>query len=466
MSKNQIKIKNISLRFPHKTCFEDFSATVYQGSKIGIIGRNGSGKSSLLRMIAGNTEFDGEVIATGLTIGYVPQIVTEHEFLSGGQRFNKALSHALALDPDVLLLDEPTNHLDLRNRKSLMRMLSYYSGTLIVATHDVELLSNVVGILWHINAEEIKAFQGNYDDYMRELGIKLESVESEISHLNRQKKGVHESLMKEQSRAKSSKSRGEKSINSKKWPTIVSNAKAGRAQETSGNKKLGIRNKREDLMDKLSNISIQEVIKPKFSLSASSIGSGNIIQINDGRIGYDYVLPSVINFSLGAHERMAISGKNGSGKTTLVKAILGEESVKKYGEWIVPDNSHIGYLDQHYGILIPDETIIESITNLVPSWSSEEIRKHLNDFLFRKNEEVATNIKNLSGGEKARLCLAHIAAKTPKLLILDEITNNLDIETKEHVIQVLQAYSGAMLIISHDEDFLERVGVISIFSMD
>ncbi|MCH9753530.1 MAG: ATP-binding cassette domain-containing protein [Alphaproteobacteria bacterium] len=102
---------------------------------------------------------------------------------------------------------------------------------------------------------------------------------------------------------------------------------------------------------------------------------------------------------------------------------------------------------------------------MLPSWSSEEIRKHLNDFLFRKNEEVDAKIKMLSGGEKSRLCLAHISAKTPRLLILDEVTNNLDIETKEHVIQVLKHYPGAMIVISHDKDFLERVGIESRFSL-
>ncbi len=118
----------------------------------------------------------------------------------------------------------------------------------------------------------------------------------------------------------------------------------------------------------------------------------------------------------------------------------------------------IGYLDQHYGTLIPDKTVIETISDLVPAWSHAEIRRHLNDFLFRKNEEVNSPVSTLSGGEKARLSLAQIAAKTPKLLILDEITNNLDLETKEHVVQVLKAYPGAMIVISHEADFWRKLG--------
>ncbi len=125
----------------------------------------------------------------------------------------------------------------------------------------------------------------------------------------------------------------------------------------------------------------------------------------------------------------------------------------------------IGYLDQHYGTLHPDKTVLETIADLVPAWSHAEIRRHLNDFLFRKNEEVNSPVSTLSGGEKARLSLAQIAAKTPKLLILDEITNNLDLETKEHVAQVLKAYPGAMIVISHDADFLEEIVVNSYFKI-
>ena len=144
---------------------------------------------------------------------------------------------------------------------------------------------------------------------------------------------------------------------------------------------------------------------------------------------------------------MAIRGDNGSGKTTLIKAILNDPSVLKSGDWHVPNREDIGYLDQHYGTLDPHKTVTETIHGLVPTWAHGEIRKHLNDFLFRKNEEVNAFVKTLSGGEKVRLSLAQIAAKTPRLLVLDEITNNLDLETRDHVIQVLKEYPGAMLVI-------------------
>ena len=178
-------------------------------------------------------------------------------------------------------------------------------------------------------------------------------------------------------------------------------------------------------------------------------------------MGYSENQPilSGIILSLGSGERLAITGDNGSGKSTLIKAILGDESVCKTGEWHVIKREDIGYLDQHYSTIYPDKTVLETIADLVPAWPHSEVRRHLNDFLFRKNEEVNALVSTLSGGEKARLSLAQIAAKTPKLLILDEITNNLDLETKEHVVQVLKAYPGAMIVISHEADFLEEIGV-------
>ena len=172
-----------------------------------------------------------------------------------------------------------------------------------------------------------------------------------------------------------------------------------------------------------------------------------------------------INFNANANERIALYGENGSGKSTLVKAILNESLLNKTGDWMVPDRADIGYLDQHYNNLIINKTVLDTITEAMLDASYFELRKHLNDFLFRKNEEVHASITSLSGGEKARLSLALIAAKPPKLLILDEITNNLDLETRAHVIQVLLAFPGAMIVISHDQDFLKSIQIETIYQI-
>lgn len=463
-----IQIKNLELSFPHKICFDDFTAQISYGSRIAIIGRNGCGKTTLLKILLGTVEpTSGTIICDDAVFGFVPQIIEDFDALSGGQRLNAAVTEALSCDPNVLLLDEPTNHLDRHNRKSLMRMLRSYPGTLIVVSHDTGLLRNCIDTLWHIDDGQIRVFTGAYDDYIDEIRGRRASIEQEITRLDRQKKDMHHDLMKEQKRAAKSKAKGEKSIHTRKWPPVVSNAKAGRAEETSGRKKSAIDHKKQNLTEQLSNLLLPEIIVPKFSLSNADIGDRTIVSISDGSIEYVGQAPLLqkISLSIRSRDRVSIQGDNASGKSTLIKAILEDGSVIKSGNWHAPKANDIGYLDQHYGTLSAEKTVLEIIATLMPNWTHIEVRRHLNDFLFRKNEEVNNLVAQLSGGEKARLSLAQIAAKTPKLLILDEVTNNLDLETKEHVAQVLKSYPGAMIIISHDADFLEEIGVNSYFKI-
>ena len=261
--------------------------------------------------------------------------------------------------------------------------------------------------------------------------------------------------------------RTKKSIEQRKWPTVVSKAKALRAEKTSGQKKLAIDKKKQNLTKQLSDLRLPEIILPKFSLTTDTIGSGNLLSISGADIGYskDKIILKNVNITLAGKERVAICGRNASGKSTLLKAILDQGQILKTGSWHLPRPEHIGYLDQHYSNLNPDLSIIEHIQELKPDWHEIDVRRHLNDFLFRKNEEVMQLVANLSGGEKARASLSLIAALTPRLLILDEITNHLDLETKEHVIQVLKEYPGAMMVISHEEDFLKAIGIDHIYKI-
>lgn len=444
-------LNDLSLSFPHKTCFENFSAQIHDGNFIAIIGRNGSGKTSLVKLILEKSK------EQNLQTGYVEQI-PDFDFLSGAQRFHKALTEAIGLSPDILLLDEPTNHLDIGNRKNLLYMLDSFPGSIIVISHDKELLRKA-DMIWHINNESVTIFQGNYDDYIRERDIELSKIDSELSHLNKEKRNIHQTHMKEQKRASNSKEMGKKSIDNRKWPTITSKCKANQAAITAGKKKAALNNKSEDIKEKLSEIYVPEVILPKFHIDPGKISEKNILSIFEGSVGYNKVILDNISLNLMGKEKLAIMGKNASGKSTLLKAIMSDPNVAKMGEWHIPSPSDIGYLDQHYKIIEQAKTPFELIKKTRPEWSQAEIRSHLNNFLFRKNEEVNNMIENLSGGEKARLSLALIATNPLKLLILDEITNNLDLETKDHIAQILRDYPGAMIIVSHDEDFLEEIDV-------
>ncbi|WP_242602366.1 ATP-binding cassette domain-containing protein [Legionella rowbothamii] len=468
MMHEPIQFESLSLSFPHKTCFADFSGQIPHGSRIAIIGRNGSGKSSLLKLFAGlETAVEGTLcIPKDLPCGYIPQLVDVFDSLSGGQCFNKLLTQALAHTPELLLLDEPTNHLDSHNRHSLIRLLSNFPGTLIMVTHDMDLLQNTIDTIWHIEQKHIHIFTGCYTNYMREQAKQRIALENEINHVSRERKQMHANLMKEQERAKSSRQLGEKQMNQKKWPALVSGTKVRTAQETSGRKKQALNNKRQELTERLTELHIEEVLSPTFVLNGKPSNHA-LVTISEGRVRYatsPFILQD-ISIVIKGQDRIAIHGNNGSGKSTLIKALLTAPNLVRTGMWYLPHAKEIGYLDQHYHNLSHENTVWQTLSCLLPNRSYTEIRRHLNDFLFRKNEEVDALVETLSGGEKARLSLAQIAAINPKLLILDEITNNLDRETRAHVIQVLKAYPGALIVISHDADFLAEIGITASYEI-
>ena len=463
MMHTPISLHNITLAFGNKTLVRNCSAQIHFGSRIAIVGRNGSGKSTLLKLVAGlNKASSGELrVPAEVSFGYVPQVIENFSDLSGGQRFNKALSSALAANPNVLLLDEPTNHLDASCRKSLLRSLNKFYGTLIIVTHDIEVLHNCVDKIWQLEAGDLTEFTGNYADFRREIALKRAALTKKLSSLQREKHALHASLMQEQTRAANSKQRGRKHIQQKKWPTVKSPAKVARGNTTSDRKKTLIDKKKRAFTEELSALHSPEVIMPSFDLSASTLKPGVVVSIQHASISYTGTEPLVyeINMSLYATDRMAVRGDNGSGKTSLIKAILGTSAIIKTGAWKVPARQDIGYLDQHYANIEAHKTVLEALSAWVPRWSVTEIRRHLNTFLFRTDQDVNTLGRNLSGGEKARLSLALIAAKPPKLLILDEVTNNLDLETKQHVAQTLKDYPAAMLVVSHDQEFLNNINI-------
>ena len=245
------------------------------------------GNHRFLKIINGDTPpADGNIEGiANLQISYVEQIPLSENPASGAEKFNQALSAAIAQNPDVLLLDEPTNHLDKHNRRSLIRMLNSYPGTVIVATHDMDLIRNFAEIFWHIENGEVHQNHFGYDEFIREQNLKRCQIEEQINSLHKDKKAAHASLMKEQKRAKNSKSQGEKNIVNRKWPTVVSQAKARRAEETSGGKQKAISHKRENLADQLSAIKVAEVIVPKFSIESTQVVNKMHVNISDGAVG-------------------------------------------------------------------------------------------------------------------------------------------------------------------------------------
>lgn len=457
MSHHPLVLDHVSLHFMQRVCFEQLTTSITYGSRIGIIGRNGNGKSTLLKIIHGLiAPSDGRIsIPRDAVFGYVPQIISEFSELSGGQRLNKALSEALAAGPNILLLDEPTNHLDARNKNSLMRMLNKYTGTLIFVSHDVQLLTNCADQIWHIDENRVKRFVGNYADYLEEQEYELQERTKQLNKLRKDKRRATESLEQEKKRAARSKN-AHKHENDR----VLKGAMKESGGQTAGKKSGALHDLQAKIDQELKGAGLPEVIRPKFALSPAELSKQkSIVVISNGSCRQGNFVLTSITMQVGPRERILITGDNGSGKSTFVRAILQDPAITLTGDWMVPRPQMIGYLDQHYATLDPDASVFEVIENTAQDWTMMVIRNHLNNFLFRKNDQVATKVKMLSGGEKARLSLAQIAAKSPKLLILDEVTNNLDLETREHVITVLRAYPGALMVISHDQDFLKKINI-------
>lgn len=461
MSHKPIFINNISLSVHNRILFEDFSTQINPGKRIVIMGSNGAGKSTLLKIIQGIQEPSAGSITIfhETTFGYVPQTVTEYPELSGGQRFNKALSVALSLDPDVLCLDEPTNHLDLNNKRSLVRMLQRYDGTLIIVSHDPEILALNFDEIWHIEHGQINVFTGNYAEYLKEHATKKESIEYQREQLHKEKRKLQKQVQQERKRAAQSRSAN---IDEKDRSLLGAMKESGSRSTGKITKRLSKSQK--EIQHKLADAFVHKKIEPKFNLNPRKLSSDkSIVSIIQGSCGYEKPILRNINLQVKANEQIAITGDNGTGKSTFIKAILHDPSIMVHGEWRVPEVNEIGYLDQHYSTLNPMLTVTEVIQEAAPYWTNQEVRKHLNDFLFHTPQEVTNTVAHLSGGERARLSLAQIAAKSPSLLLLDEVTNNIDLETREHVIEVLEAYPGAMIIVTHDPEFLKRLSITTVY---
>ena len=254
---NLFNLKKLVYFFSNKRCIENFSYNVFQKSRIGIIGNNGSGKTTLLKAIQVlHPLTEGEIILPqDLSIGFVPQIILEYGKLSGAERFNKALTNALANKPTVLCLDEPTNHLDRRQRHSLFKMLHHYNGTLIVVTHDLELLNKCINEIWHLEDGYINCFVGSYDDYIKQYNSCRNKLQHNLKELKCARKREHIKLMQEQKRNKNKKTYGEKKYGKDGCGVkAVANQKQNNAEIASGKKTKNIAENRQEILSELQKI--------------------------------------------------------------------------------------------------------------------------------------------------------------------------------------------------------------------
>ena len=502
-----LTLEKICLAFGHHALLDHVDLQLDAGERIGLIGRNGGGKSSLLRIVAGEAKPDDGKIwrAPGLKLAYVSQepaldpeltvfeevskgigavsqvLIRYHETshllsdgagdteallsrlqdlqaeleahdgwsiqakvetaidklslptdalvgqLSGGQKKRVALARALVLSPDVLLLDEPTNHLDFLSIEWLEELLKDFSGSVVFVTHDRRFLSNVATRIIELDRGKLTSFQGDFADYQRK---KLEMLEIEAVQNQKFDKVLaqEEIWIRKGIQARCTRNEG------RVRRLEALRLERGARRERSGNVNLNVDDgaKSGRIVAELEHVS-------------KSYGDKEIIK----------------NFScrIMRGDRVGLLGPNGAGKSTLLKLILGSMPPDT-GNIRLGTKLSVAYFDQMREQLNDNETLIDTISQGSDFIDIGGTRKHvisyLEDFLFSP-QRARSPVKSLSGGERNRLLLARLFTRPANVLVLDEPTNDLDIETLELLEALLQSYSGTLFLVSHDREFLDNV---------
>lgn len=458
--------ENISKSYGERALLSDVTLQINQGDKIGLIGVNGTGKSTLLRLLAGEEAPDSGSIfcQPGHRVAYLPQnpvfapedTVLEHVLrgagrdvqeesyrakailtklgvtdfgetvghLSGGQRKRLAMAAALVRPSEILILDEPTNHLDYEMVEWLEGQLKSYKGSLVMVTHDRYFLDRVCNCIAEIDHGKLYRYQANYEGFLQ-----LKSEREEYARASERKR---QSLLKRELAwlQRGARARGTKSRERIQRIEALQNESGPAQEETLA-------------MESLKNRLGKKTLEARHI--AKAYGDRKLIE------DFSYiVLP---------RDRIGIVGKNGSGKSTLVKLLCGLVPPDS-GEVIRGETVKIGYFSQESEELDPEQRVIDVIRDIAEDIHTKQgvitASQMLERFLF-PGELQYRRVENLSGGERRRLLLLCVLMGSPNLLFLDEPTNDLDIQTLQVLEEYLENFAGAVIAVSHDRYFLDRV---------
>jgi ATP-binding cassette subfamily F protein uup len=445
MSDFLLSLKDVSLAFGGPAVLDKVALSVSRGLRAALTGRNGEGKSTLLRVIAGELEPDsGEIVrASALKTVFVSQAVPADRpgddgfnALSGGRRRRRILEEALLSRPDLLLLDEPTNHLDVEAIDWLEGMIRRQRDmAVIIVTHDRRFLKRVAEKIFDLDRGELSGWECDYQTFLKR---KAELLADEAVYWERKSK----LLAKEEAWIR----RGVKARTTRNEGRVAALMKL-----------------REEFAARRTAVG-----KAEISLDTAAPGGKRVLKIENLRFAYaEREIIGGFTADVLRGERIGILGANGAGKTTLLKLLTGRLQPTS-GSVTVGTNVEMAFLDQLRGELNDELTVAENIASDRDEVVVGGVRKHvysyLSDFLFTP-ERTRTPVKALSGGEKARLMLAKLFLKPSNLLIMDEPTNDLDVETLELLEEQLMAYKGTLLLVSHDREFFDNV-VTSTFALE
>ena len=487
-----LNLNNITVRLGGRTIIDDASARLPPRGRIGLIGRNGAGKSTLVRVITGLLDADGGSVdmPRGSRIGYIAQeapagtatpfetvlaadteraaLMAEsetcvdphrlgdiHERLiaidahsapsraarilsglgfdeeaqarpldsfSGGWRMRVALAALLFAQPDLLVLDEPSNHLDLEAVLWLEDFLKSYPATILLVSHERDFLNNVVDHILHLTGGKLTLYPGGYDAFERQRAERQAQIASARAKQQAERERLREYVARNSARA--------------------STAKQAQSRAKALAKLQPIAELIDDPSLSFDFPSPDELHPPLITLDMASVGYG------------DTPVLSRLNLRIDPDERIALLGRNGNGKTTLARLLAAQLSPMD-GAMNASGRMKVGYFTQYQvEELDASHTPLQHMTMLMPGANPAAVRGQLGRFGF-SGPKATTEVGKLSGGERARLALALITRDAPHLLILDEPTNHLDVDAREALIQALNGYGGAVLIVSHDRHMLE-----------
>ncbi len=515
-----LTLDSVAARTPDgRPLFENLTLA-FGPERTGLVGRNGVGKTTLLRLIAGEATAAAGSIGVNGRIGMLRQAVTpaldatvvdllgvaddfarlarieagagdEADFsdadwtlparleqalaevglagidpartaasLSGGQATRAALARLLVQAPDLILLDEPTNNLDVEGRELVTQVLRGWRGGALVVSHDRGLLREMDRIV-ELSSLGARVYGGNYDLYAERKAEEQAAAERDLAAAERDSDRVAREAQSARERQSRRDSAGKRFAAKGGTPKIVLGMMAERAENSGARGEILAERQREAAAERL-NAARERVERARelgFTLPSTGLPPGRtVLTLEDVSFRYgDAPVLSAVSLRITGPERVAITGPNGRGKTTLLKLAAG---LIEPTAGLVTRGSSATLLDQRTALLADEETILQNFQRLNPGASLNDAHAALARFLFR-NTAAHQVAGSLSGGERLRAGLACVLARLepPQLLILDEPTNHLDLTSIAAIETALSAYDGAMLIVSHDPDFLEAVGV-------
>ncbi len=389
--------------------------------------------------------------------------------LSGGQKTKVFLAGISIYQPDLVLLDEPSNHLDIPGRKLLYNFIQSTQSTLIIVSHDRKLL-NLLNPVCELSKRGITVYGGNYDFYAEQKQIESNALNHDLQSkekaLRKAKEKERETLERQQKLDARGKKKQEKAgVARIMMNTLRNNAEKSTSKITSvhAEKIGGVAQELQQLRS-----SLPDIDKMKFGINNSALHKGKILfTATDINFSYGTQLlwAQNLDFQITSGERIALKGKNGSGKTTLIKLILGNIETKT--GTVYRANNKSAYIDQDYTLIDNKLKVYEQAQQFNTSALQEhEIKIRLSRFLFTK-EDWNKSCNTLSGGEKMRLmlCCLTILNQSPDIIILDEPTNNLDLQNIEILTRAINEYQGTLIVVSHDEIFLEQANIERTFQL-